>query len=85
MATKHCMVSPADFLNGLLSAGKIQNTCELWQTQVTAIETDDGELIPIGSERTWARWLYGDGGRPVTPNKTTQLLLGIRYRELMGE
>lgn len=85
MATKYLTVSPVDFLNGLLSAGKIKRICDLWQTDIATIQTDDGELISIGSERTWAKWLYGENGKPVTPQPTKQLLLGIKYRELMGD
>lgn len=84
MATKHCMVMPLDFCNGLLIANVITNICDLWKTDIAAIETEDGELIPIGSERTWERWLYGENGNPpITPDKRNQILLGIKYRELM--
>lgn len=75
------MVTPQDFCNGLLAAKVIERICDLWETNVATIETEDGDRVVIGSKASWERWLY----KAVSPDASKKLLLGIRYRELMGE
>lgn len=78
MAKRYSTMSPRQFMDGLMRAKIIKHQYEVRDYAV--IETENGQ-VPIGGEASWTRWLY----KEVVPSLEKQVLLKIRFDELMEE